>query len=535
MVRSHYPLILIFSSYLRPAWLGFSLYLVIAGAAFAALLGYASPSSWGQYFADPYTWRVVRFSLLQASLSALLSILLAIPMASCLFHRRFLGRQTLLSLFAISMVVPTIVAILGIVVVYGRSGWFTSVFGVSFPLYGLGGILLAHVFFNMPLAVRVILQAYSLIPDAQWRLASQLGLSRWHVFQLIEWHYLRKNLPGVFLLIFMLCFSGFAVVLSLGGGPRSSTLEVAIYQALRFEFDLNKASYLSLLQVLICSLVALAVYRFAPSVRQDVSLYQGERLRLRSSWWANLADFSALAVVLLWVLPPFAAILVPIFSALFWQTLGMENLWWSLWHSVRIALPSGLLALGIGLSIAALARALRWRQETDAWAQRLEQSGNLVLMVPSLVLATGLFLLFRNLGVSIKHAYWIVVWVNAVMALPFVLRALMPTIYQQEKRFRHLYAQMNITGWARLRLEWGRIRSAAAQGMAYAVLLSLGDLGVVALFGSKGLETLPMYLFQLIGSYRVEQGACVAVVLILLCLLLFYVINRLVGGRRAVV
>ena len=179
--------------HLRPAWLGVSLYSVIALAALVALLSYASPSSWGGFFSDPYTWRVVRFSFMQASLSALLSILLAIPMASCLFHRRFWGRQTLLSLFAISMVVPTIVAILGIVVVYGRNGWFTALFGQPFPLYGLGGILIAHVFFNMPLAVRVILQAYDLIPDAQWRLASQLGFSRWRVFQLVEWHYLKKN------------------------------------------------------------------------------------------------------------------------------------------------------------------------------------------------------------------------------------------------------------------------------------------------------------------------------------------------------
>lgn len=526
---------MIFSSYLRPAWLGVSLYLVIAAAALVALLEYASPSSWGRYLADPYTWRVVRFSFTQASLSALLSILLAIPMASCLFHRRFVGRQTLLSLFAISMVVPTIVAILGIVVVYGRNGWFTSMFGVPFPLYGLGGILLAHVFFNMPLAVRVILQAYQLIPDAQWRLASQLGFSRWHVFRLIEWHYLKKNLPGLFLLIFMLCFSGFAVVLSLGGGPRSSTLEVAIYQALRFEFDLNKASYLSLLQVAICSLVALAVYKLAPPIRQDVSLYQGQRLAMRSSALAKVIDFGTLAIVLLWVLPPFVAILAPVVTALFWQTLWSGDLWWSVWHSLRIALPSGVLSLLIGLSLAALVRTLRWRQRGDWWAQRLEQSGNLVLMVPSLVLATGLFLLFRNVGISIKHAYWIVVWVNAVMALPFVLRAIMPTIYQQEKRFRHLYAQMHVVGWSRFRLEWGQIRSSLAQGLAYAVLLSLGDLGVVALFGSKGLETLPMYLYQLIGSYRVEQGACVAVVLILLCLSLFYSINRCVGGRRVVV
>lgn len=526
---------MIFSPYLRPAWLGVSLYIVIAAAALFALLAYASPSDWGRYLDDPYIWRLIRFSFLQAGLSALLSIVLAIPVASCLFHRRFVGRQTLLSLFAVSMVVPTIVAILGIVVVYGRNGWFTSMFGYAFPLYGLSGILLAHVFFNMPLAVRVILQSYRLIPDSQWRLASQLGLSRWQVFQLIEWTYLKKSLPGLFLLVFMLCFSSFAVVLSLGGGPRSSTLEVAIYQALRFEFDLNKASYLSLLQVFICSAVALAVYKFSPQVRQDASLYQGARPPLPSSFMAKSVDFLSLIVVMLWVLPPFIAILAPIASVLFWQTLQADNLWWSVWHSIRIALPSGGLALTIALSIAAIARSVRWRRKGDWLADKLEQSGNLVLMVPGLVLATGLFLLLRNLGIGIGHAYWIVVWVNAVMALPFVLRALMPTIYQQEKRYRHLYEQLQVFGWVRLKLEWQQIRSAVAQGLAYAVLLSLGDLGVVALFGSKGLETLPMYLFQLIGSYRVEQGACVAVVLIMLCLILFYVITRVIGGRRVVI
>ena len=119
------------------------------------------------------------------------------------------------------------------------------------------------------------------------------------------------------------------------------------------------------------------------------------------------------------------------------------------------------------------------------------------------------------------------------MALPFVLRAILPSIYQQERRYRLLYEQFNILGWARLSLEWSVLRAAIAQGLAYAVLLSLGDLGVVALFGSNGLNTLPMYLFQLIGSYRVEQGGCVAVVLIGLCVVLFYAISRGLGGRRA--
>ncbi|MEO9908225.1 MAG: thiamine/thiamine pyrophosphate ABC transporter permease ThiP, partial [Lentilitoribacter sp.] len=111
------------------------------------------------------------------------------------------------------------------------------------------------------------------------------------------------------------------------------------------------------------------------------------------------------------------------------------------------------------------------------------------------------------------------------------MRALMPTLYQQEKRFRHLYLGLGVLGISRWWLEWPLIRLSLAQAFAYALLLSLGDMGVIAIFGSQDLLSLPLYLFQLIGSYRLEEGACVAVVLISLCILLFYSSLRLIGGK----
>ncbi|WOD06535.1 ABC transporter permease subunit [Marinomonas sp. GJ51-6] len=207
---------------LAPAILGVGLFLIMGAASLAALLRYSELSNWLGYLSQPYLWRVICFSLWQALLSSGISILIAIPVASCLVHRRFFGRSFLLQLFSVSMVVPTIVAILGLVVVYGRTGWLSQLFGLQIPLYGLTGILLAHVFFNMPLAVRFLLQGYDLIPSGQWRQASQLGFSRLSAFRLIEWHYVKKALPGAFVLIFMLCFSSFAVVLSLGGGQNQA-------------------------------------------------------------------------------------------------------------------------------------------------------------------------------------------------------------------------------------------------------------------------------------------------------------------------
>ena len=517
---------------LLPALLGVGLFVFLGGIGLFSLLQFSDIAEWWGFLSQPYLWRLICFSLWQALLSSLISLAIAVPVASCLFHRQFFGRNLLLQIFSVSMVVPSIVAILGIVVVYGRSGWLNSLLSVEVSLYGLTGILLAHVFFNLPLAVRLLLQAYALVPSGQWRQAYQLGFSRWAAFRIIEWSYLRKAMPGAFVLIFMLCFSSFAVVLSLGGGPKSSTLEVAIYQALRFDFDLNKASFLSLVQVGICSAMAFLVYKFAPIHRQDVSLLGETLYPIKHSWLSTGSDGLAMLSVLLLVLPPFLAIFDPLFSMTFWQTIQSTGLWSAMWVSLKIAFPAAFFSVSMGICFAVLARFCMGKAGLDKYSIRLEQLGNFILMVPGLVMATGLFLWMREMGMSFSSSYWIVVWVNAVMAMPFVLRSIMPSFYQQERRYRNLYTSLDIASWQRWKLEWPVQRFCIAQAFAFALVLSLGDMGVIALFGSQGMVSLPLYLFQLIGNYRLEEGACVAVVLIILCLLLFVLSSRIIGGHK---
>ncbi len=200
---------------------------------------------------DPYIRHVAVFSLWQAALSTALSIALAIPVARALARRpRLPGIQFLLRLFNLALVAPAMIAILGIAEVHGRSGWANELLGLAgfeagHYLYGLPGILLAHVFFNMPLATRVFLRAIESVPPENWRLASQLGIGPGAIFRLIDGPAVARVLPGVAGAIFMLCFTSFAAVLTLGGGPRATTIEVAIYQALRLEFDIARARWRS--------------------------------------------------------------------------------------------------------------------------------------------------------------------------------------------------------------------------------------------------------------------------------------------------
>ena len=52
---------------------------------------------------------------------------------------------------------------------------------------------------------------------------------------------------------------------------------------------------------------------------------------------------------------------------------------------------------------------------------------------------------------------------------------------------------------------------------------------MVALFGNEDFRTLPFYLYQQIGAYRSQDGAVTALLLLLLCFLLFSVIEKLPG------
>src|SRR5690242_1018234 len=232
---------------------------------YAALLSGATATDMTSLAGDTYLHRVIAFTFLQATLSALLSIAAAILAARALARQdRFPGRNLILQFCALPMVIPSVAAIFGVVAVYGRSGYLADLAAAAGSdwkptIYGLTGILIAHVFFNMPLAIRLLLPAWATVPPESWRLAAQLGMSSRQIFRLIELPLLRQYAPAAFVFVFILCFLSFAVVLTLGGGPRATTLEVAIYQALRLDVDLPRGGALALLQTLACLvLVAMA-------------------------------------------------------------------------------------------------------------------------------------------------------------------------------------------------------------------------------------------------------------------------------------
>ncbi len=478
------------------------------------------------FWQSHYLRGVFIFSLWQALLSTLISAGLAIAVARA-FARfdNFPFRNLLLQLFGLPLVVPAIVAVFGIVSVYGSDGWIP----LGRDLYGLNGILLAHVFFNLPLAVRLLLPVWYSIPMQHWQLSQQLRLSQYQQWKHLEWPALRETLPGVCLLIFMLCLTSFAVVLTLGGGPKSTTLEVAIYQALRFDFDPVQAVILALLQFTLCAIMAAISLFFQKLPEVEIALVSktmvtGDNNRIVNAFIILLATG--------FVGMPLLAMFVDAFAGPVVAVLSKIDLW-----------QSAILSVGIGLSAATLSVFTAWlilRTSADlAYLKRtrlassLELAAQVVYVVPPLVLGTGLFVLMTPYFDVFNWAIPIVILINALMGLPFAIRSLGPTMRQNKMRYQRLCQSLSLSGWYRFKtIEWPMLRKPVGLAMALVAALAMGDLGVIALFGTPETTTLPLMLYQQLGAYLIDEAAVTAVFLLSSCLLVFWLLERFVGGHR---
>ncbi|HEU4985955.1 MAG TPA: thiamine/thiamine pyrophosphate ABC transporter permease, partial [Rhizobiaceae bacterium] len=488
----------------------------IASLILGAIIGLLveAAGSWASAFAafDAYLLRVARFTLWQALLSTLLSVVPAIFVARALArHPSFPGRAFILRLFALPLALPAIVVALGVLALYGRAGYFADLLTFA-PgqrwqgIYGLSGILVAHVFFNLPLATRLFLSALESIPSGQWRLAAQLGMNAWASFRFIEWPVLRSAIPGVAGLVFMLCATSFAIVLMLGGGPRATTLEVAIYQALRFDFDPARAVSLTLIQVLLTAAIVVFLGRLGAAMTGDASLPLAPHRRVWRSTVETVVNIVIILVTLLFVAGPVLAIVAAGLEADLTRLASEPSVRAAALTSLVLSAGAALLCVILSFALVAARRALELRRGNmpAGLVEGLMDSGAaMVLVVPPVVIGAGWFILLRNAGNVFAFAPLMVIAVNAVMAMPFAVRAIRPAYDAASARHEKLCLSLGIAGWNRLRLvDWPSLCRPAATALAFAMALSLGDLGVIALFGSENVQTLPYLLLSRMSSYR---------------------------------
>lgn len=517
-----------------PGALALTFIAALVGAAFVGLFmaggGNGSSGPWS------YILGLVRISLIQAGLSMVISLVAGAAIALALARRtHFRARPIFVAALNVATVLPAIVTVFAIVAVFGRSGWFGDIgrmLGVETGswVFGLEGVLLAHLLLNAPLAARVYLAALASISTEQWRLASQLGMPPLAIFRFIDLPVLLRETAGIGALIFLACFTSFAIVLALGGGPAVSTLEVAIFEAVRFNANFQQAALLAVLQIAVC-LALLAPLTFLLSRRAPEAMPTGlaairPDIRFRAT---ALLDRVVLTATALFVVVPLAAIVVSGIGSI--GTLFESAVASAALTSLGIGIPAGLLSVGIAFGLATLSRHLRLGLGRKRRADLIGLTALLVLVVSPITLSAGLFVVLRPWINPYAVAVPLIVIVNALMALPFTYRHVEPPLLLSAERYGRLGDSLGIGGWTRFRLmDWPLLRSPLIVGLTMAIALSLGDLGVAAFFGSSDLVTLPVLLYERLGSYRLSEAASVSLLLTGLVMAMFLIAQRWSGG-----
>jgi thiamine transport system permease protein len=460
---------------------------------------------------DPVTREVVWFTAWQAVASTALTVAVALPAAYVLGRYSFPGRGLVRALVIVPFVLPTVVVALAFLALLPdglERGW--------------AAILVAHAFFNVAVVVRVVGTFWAGLDPRVSEAAATLGAGPWRRLREVTLPLLAPSLAAAAAVVFLFSFTSFGVVLILGG-PSYSTIEAEIYnQAVRL-FDLRTAAILSLVQLACVALTVWITLRLetrlsvAGHLRSERETLR--RPRTRREWAVVLGSLGALGLFL--GLP--LAVLVErslavgdghgldAYRELTRPTSALlATPWEAVVNSVVYAAAATAIAVVVG-GLAAFAVAGR------RGARVLDGLLMLPLGASAVMLGFGFVIAFDRWPVDFRSAPWIVPVVQALVALPFVVRAVAPTLRSIDERQREAAALLGASpGRVRREIDLPIVGRALAVAAGFAFAISLGEFGATVFLARPDNPTLPVAIFRFLGrpgELNAAQAYALAVIL----------------------
>ena len=480
----------------------------------ADLPGVSGNWSLWQPWQDAYLRHRVLWSLAQAGITCVLALALGLPLAWALARFEFLGRSLSLRLLMLPFVVPTLVAALGVLALWGPSGLLGGYLGVN--LQGTPVLLLyGNLFFNLCLVVRAGVDALAQVNGRQVAAARTLGANPWRVFWRVEWPAIAPWLMSSLCLVFLYCFSGFGLALVLGG-QAYATVEVEIYSLVAHELQLGQASVLAMWMLLLTGLVASA---YAVLERRLAVPHQLEPVaRQRPQGWAqHLALALALAVLALVCALPIVAVVWRAASAggQAWAVLLDDEVLQALWNTVRFSVVALVLATGLGvLHALAAQRSVAWRA-----------AAFLPLVISPVTVAFGLLLLYPNWTATLP----LLLVTYALLAYPFVAKSVAAGLDSLPGNVLNAARTLGANPWHVFwRVSLPLLAPALRRGMAFAAATALGEFAVTLFLSRPEWTTLTTLIYQRLshpGARSLDEALVLACLLMALALLSFVLIE----------
>jgi thiamine transport system permease protein len=337
----------------------------------------------------------------------------------------------------------------------------------------------------------------------------------------------------------MFCFTSFAVILVLGGGPELTTVEVEIYRLARISFDLHTAAALSII-ALVLTLAVMYLYirlQSASSYHQAVTGggEESRRSPMRPGPVSRLLMSLYAVVTLLVIAGPLAAIIIHSFRepvswsggtvfTLKWyaQILGFGSGAGGRFARTAVEAVSNSVAIGILTTAVAVPVGTALSYFTVRHSPRFRRLVDTLTMAPmttsSVVLGLGYLLLSRAFSPPEHLAPLFIVGAHAVISYPFVVRTVSSVLRKISPSQR--YAAMLLgspPGRVFRTVELPLITPAMFAGAAFTFGISLGEMNATLVLSSST-TTIPIAIYRLIGSYNFYGACALGTVLVLVSL-----------------
>ncbi|MEZ0577763.1 ABC transporter permease [Nocardioides sp. MH1] len=495
------------------------------------------------------TRKVIWFTLWTSAVSTVVSVVMGLPAAYVLHRLRIPLRGVVRAALLVPFVLPTVVVGIAIRQLVGESG----------PLGSLGldgtpvAILMGLVFFNVAVVIRTVGAAWEALDRRPAEAAAALGASPGQVLRTVTLPALRPAIVSSAVVVFLFCATGFGVVLMLGG-TRYSSVETEIYLlttgAITGSVEYQAAAALSLLQIAaVVALLAVAARLRAvpdPTVRRTRATAARPTRR-------DLPALLATGLVLLAIATPIATLVtgslrrdgrwtLEFYRAL--QGTGEDAggggigggllrvpITDALGNSLRIAVDATWMSLLLGVLVSVVVTRRAHSRAEASVRGVFDGLFMLPLGVSAVTLGFGFLITLDDPPLDLRSSPLLVPIAQALVALPLVVRVLVPVLHGIDDRQRQAAASLG-AGPVRSLLTvevpvlWRPLLAAA--GFAFAV--SLGEFGATSFVVRAQAPTLPVVIYRLIGSPgELNYGTAMAasVVLATTTALVILVVERL--------
>jgi thiamine transport system permease protein len=498
--------------------------------------------------------RVLVFTSYQAILSTILTLVVGLPAAYLFARFDFRGKTLLRALTAVPFMLPTVVVAAGFNALLGPRGWVNlslmGAWGLTSPpiqfVGTLGAILLAHVFYNTTIVIRIVGNALARLDPKLEQAARSLGADSRRLWWNVSLPLLSPSVLAATLLVFLFDFTSFGVILLLGG-PSFATLEVQIYiQALEM-LNLPLAALLAFIQLL-CTLAFSIIYSRVSSRSMVQTAPRSAESNLRKPTDSRERLFISFMLLLLFtffILPMLALPLrsvsrldanrgqrgpVPAGITGDYYTQLFINRQSSIFYVPPV--QAAVNSLGYAGATVILSLLLGY---PAAWA--LAKPGLLERFLdPILIIPLGSSAVTLGLGFILAFGRWLTFpWLvplaHTLVALPFVIRTLQPAVNSIPDRLRQAAASL---GASPLRVwqtvDWPILRRATLSAAIFAFTISLGEFGATAVISRPDYPTIPIAIYRFLsqpGGSNYGQAMAMATILMALTTVGILLIEKL--------